>query len=61
MLVVKEVGRKDSGQYYCQPAIGPQHSVTVHVLDRYTDVLPVLGEGMYVYWKKGWPRNKVNF
>ena len=46
MFTVQNVGRSESGQYFCQPSIGPQHSVMVHVLDRYTDVLPVLGEGM---------------
>ena len=46
MKTVQNVGRSESGQYFCQPSIGPQHSVMVHVLDRYTDVLPVLGEGI---------------
>ena len=45
MKTLQNVGRSESGQYFCQPSIGPQHSVMVHVLDRYTDVLPVLGEG----------------
>ena len=34
-----------SGEYSCQPAVGPVAVVLVHVLNRDTEVQAVLGEG----------------
>ena len=34
-----------SGEYSCQPAVGPVAAVLVHVLNRDTEVQAVLGEG----------------
>ena len=45
MLTVDSVQLSDSGEYSCQPAVGPPAGVEVHVLNRDTEVQAVLGEG----------------
>ena len=44
-LRVDDIQLGDSGEYSCQPAVGPQAAVLVHVLNRDTEVQAVLGEG----------------
>ena len=44
-LRVDNIQLGDSGEYSCQPAVGPQAAVLVHVLNRDTVVQAVLGEG----------------
>lgn len=44
-LSVDDIQLEDSGEYSCQPAVGPVAAVLVHVLNRDTEVQAVLGEG----------------
>jgi len=44
-LQVDNIGLSDSGEFTCQPAVGPIAAVIVHVLNRDTEVQAVLGEG----------------
>jgi len=44
-LSVDDIQLEDSGEYSCQPAVGPVAVVLVHVLNRDTEVQAVLGEG----------------
>ena len=49
-LRVDRVQLSDSGEYSCQPAVGPAASVLVNVLNRDTEVQAVLGEGECYYY-----------
>jgi len=44
-LIIEDIQLDDSGEYTCQPAAGAPTRVTVHVLQRETEVQAVLGEG----------------
>ena len=41
-----------SGQYSCEPSVGAEATVTVHVLHTKTEVRAVLGEGKYLFFDR---------